>query len=45
MSLVGTDLVLFENYIDIDGDGTDDLSVVLTLEGLTTLGKGFELKR
>ncbi|MED5567275.1 MAG: hypothetical protein VX382_05400, partial [Candidatus Thermoplasmatota archaeon] len=22
---VGTDLVLFENYIDVDGDGTDDL--------------------
>ena len=39
--LVGTDLVLFENYIDIDGDGTDDLSVALTLEGLTTLGEGF----
>ena len=39
--LVGTDLVLFENYIDIDGDGSDDLSVALTLEGLTTLGEGF----
>ena len=30
--LVGTDFVLFENYVDIDGDGTDDLSVALTLE-------------
>ena len=28
---VGTDFVLFENYIDIDGDGTDDLSVALTI--------------
>ena len=42
--LVGTDLVLFENYIDIDGDGTDDLSVGLTLEGLTTLGEGFGIE-
>ena len=42
--LVGTDLVLFENYIDIDGDGTDDLSVALTLEGLTTLGEGFGIE-
>ena len=39
--LVGTDLVLFENYIDIDGDNNDDLSVALTLEGLTTPGEGF----
>ena len=38
--LVGTDFVLFENYVDIDGDGTDDLSVALTLEGLTTQGEG-----
>ena len=42
--LVGTNLVLFENYIDIDGDGTDDLSVGLTLEGLTTLGEGFGIE-
>ncbi|DAC46678.1 MAG TPA: hypothetical protein D7H92_06215 [Candidatus Poseidoniales archaeon] len=42
--LVGTDLVLFMNYIDIDGDGTDDLSVGLTLEGLTTLGEGFGIE-
>lgn len=39
--LVGTNLVLFENYIDIDGDNVDDLSVALTLEGLTTPGEGF----
>ena len=39
--LVGTDLVLFKNFIDIDGDGTDDLSVALTIEGLTTLNEGW----
>ncbi len=39
--LVGTDLVLFENYVDIDGDGRDDLSVALTLTGMTTLGEGW----
>ncbi|MBT4070144.1 MAG: hypothetical protein HOL72_00280 [Euryarchaeota archaeon] len=33
-------LTLFENYIDVDGDGTDDLSVGLTVEGITTLGEG-----
>ena len=33
-------LALFENYIDVDGDGTDDLSVGLTIEGITTLGEG-----
>ena len=32
--------MLFENYIDIDGDNNDD-SVALTLEGLTTPGEGF----
>ena len=36
--------MLFENYIDIDGDGSDDLSVALTLEGLTTLGEGFGIE-
>lgn len=39
--LVGTDLVLFRNYVDIDGDGTDDLSVALTIEGLTTVNEGW----
>ena len=38
---VGSDFVLFENFIDIDGDGTDDLSVGLTVEGLTTFGDGW----
>nr|MCS5533292.1 hypothetical protein [Candidatus Poseidoniaceae archaeon] len=33
-------LALFENYIDVDGDGTDDISVGLTIEGITTLGEG-----
>ena len=33
-------LALFENYIDVDGDGTDDLSVGLTVEGIATLGEG-----
>ncbi|MEK9651006.1 MAG: hypothetical protein VW102_02285 [Poseidonia sp.] len=42
--LVGTNLVLFENYIDIDGDGADDLSVALTLEGLTTQGEGWGIE-
>ena len=42
--LVGTDLVLFENYIDIDGDGTDDLSVALTIEGITTFGQGWGIE-
>lgn len=42
--LVGTDFVLFENYVDIDGDGTDDLSVALTLEGLTTQGEGWGIE-
>ena len=39
--LVGTDLVLFNNYIDIDGDGGDDLSVGLTIQGLITQDDGF----
>ena len=42
--LVGTNLVLFENYIDIDGDGDDDLSVALTLAGLTTQGEGWGIE-
>lgn len=39
--LVGTDLVLFENYIDVDGDTVDDVSVALTLNGLSTFGEGW----
>jgi hypothetical protein len=42
--LVGTDLVLFNNYIDIDGDGGDDLSVGLTIQGLVTQGDGFGIE-
>jgi len=38
---VGTDLVLFENYIDIDGDSVDDMSISLTVLGLLTLNEGF----
>ncbi len=33
-------LTLFENYIDVDGDGVDDLSVALTVEGIATIGEG-----
>tara|TARA_B110000467_G_scaffold147677_1_gene152930 strand:- start:24972 stop:29612 length:4641 start_codon:yes stop_codon:yes gene_type:complete len=42
--LVGTDLVLFNNYIDIDGDGGDDLSVGLTIQGIVTQGDGFGIE-
>jgi hypothetical protein len=42
--LVGTDLVLFNNYIDIDGDGGDDLSVGLTIQGLITRDDGFGIE-
>ena len=30
---VDSDLVLFENYIDIDGDSVDDVSISLTVLG------------
>ena len=33
-------LTLFENYIDVDGDGVDDLSVALTVEVIATSGEG-----
>lgn len=42
--LVGTDLVLFNNYIDIDGDSVDDLSVGLTIQGIITQGDGFGIE-
>jgi hypothetical protein len=32
--LVGTELILFENFIDIDGDQSNDLSVGLTINGI-----------
>jgi hypothetical protein len=31
----------FENFIDIDGDGSDDLIVALTIEDILTPGEGF----
>ena len=34
-------MVLFANYIDIDGDGEDDLSVALTIEGIINQGDGW----
>lgn len=34
-------IVLFSNYIDIDGDGADDLSVALTIEGILNQGEGW----
>ena len=39
--LVGTDLALFRNDIDIDNDSVDDLSVSLTIEGLIDQDDGF----
>ena len=38
---VGAELVLFANFIDIDGDGADDLSVALTIEGIITENDGW----
>ena len=39
---VDSDLVLFENYIDMDlGDSVDDVSISLTVLGLLTLNEGF----
>ena len=39
--IVDGQIVLFSNYIDIDGDGADDLSVGLTIEGLFTQDDGW----
>ncbi|MEC8258683.1 MAG: hypothetical protein VXZ94_05775, partial [Candidatus Thermoplasmatota archaeon] len=39
--IVDGQLVLFANYIDIDGDGEDDLSVALTIEGIINQGDGW----
>ena len=33
--------MLFENYIDIDGDSVDDVSISLTVLGLLTFNEGF----
>ena len=37
-------IVLFANYIDIDGDGEDDLSVALTIEGIINQGDGWGIE-
>ena len=34
-------ILLFTNLIDIDGDGADDLSVALTIEGILNQGEGW----
>ncbi len=39
--IVDGQLVLFSNFIDIDGDGEDDLSVALTIEGILNQGDGW----
>ena len=41
---MGTEIVLFNNYIDIDGDSVDDLSVGLTIEGIINQGDGFGIE-
>ena len=38
---VNGQILLFENYIDIDGDGEDDLSVALTIEGIINENDGW----
>ena len=40
---VGADLNLFDNYIDIDGDGADDVIVELTVQGLLQRGQGWDI--
>ena len=39
--IVDGQIALFDNYIDIDGDGSDDLIVALTIEGIINQGDGF----
>ena len=39
--IVDGQIALFDNYIDIDGDGSDDLIVALTIEGIINEGDGF----
>tara|TARA_B100000900_G_scaffold263254_2_gene224533 strand:- start:21968 stop:26647 length:4680 start_codon:yes stop_codon:yes gene_type:complete len=39
--IVNGQIALFDNYIDIDGDGSDDLIVALTIEGIINEGDGF----
>ena len=40
---VGGDLNLFDNYIDIDGDGAEDVIVELTVQGLLQRGQGWDI--
>ncbi|MDP6233148.1 MAG: hypothetical protein QF839_03115, partial [Candidatus Poseidoniaceae archaeon] len=40
---VGADLNLFDNYIDIDGDGGEDIIVELTVQGLLQRGQGWDI--
>ena len=40
---LGADLNLFDNYIDIDGDGADDVIVELTVQGLLQRGQGWDI--
>ena len=40
---LGTDLNLFDNYIDIDGDGGEDVIVELTVQGLLERGQGWDI--
>ena len=39
--IVDGQIALFDNYIDIDGDGSDDLIVALTIEDIFNQGEGF----
>jgi len=40
---VGANLNLFDNYIDIDGDGEEDVIVELTVQGLLQRGQGWDI--
>ncbi len=40
---VGANLNLFDNYIDIDGDGAEDVIVELTVQGLLQRGQGWDI--
>ena len=42
--LVGTEIALFRNDIDINNDTVDDISVSLTIEGLINQGDGFGIE-
>jgi|SaaInlStandDraft_1057018.scaffolds.fasta_scaffold00059_16 hypothetical protein len=42
--IVNGQILLFTNLIDIDGDGADDLSVALTIEGIFNRGEGWDVE-